>query len=166
MLVEKLTFAAAHYAALAIFVAGCWGFGRAVFVRLGVPVHGDFWLETAMATALGVGIFICVFQALGIAGLLNVPGVLLTVAVGFAAACVQFPAWLRQARALEPGPVLTWVEKAGLAALALVALPTLVAPLAPPAAFDELMYHLPYARQVAQSGTLGIHEWLRYPWFP
>lgn len=166
MLVEKLVFAAAHYAALAIFVAACWGFGRAVFVRLGAPVHRDFWLEMAMATALGVGIFICVFQALGIAGLLNVPGVLLPVAVGFAAACVQFPAWLRQARTLEPGPSLTWVEKAGLAALALVALPTLVAPLAPPAAFDELMYHLPYARQVAQSGTLGIHEWLRYPWFP
>ena len=51
-------------------------------------------------------------------------------------------------------------------ALALVALPALMAPLAPPAAFDELMYHLPYARQVAQSGSLGIHEWLRYPWFP
>ncbi|VTU15590.1 hypothetical protein H6CHR_00281 [Variovorax sp. PBL-H6] len=166
MPVEKLMFAAVHYAALAIFVAACWGFGRAVFVRLGAPVHRDFWLEMAMTTALGVGIFICVFQALGIAGLLNVPGVLLPVAVGFAAACVQFPAWLRLARALEPGRSLTSLEKVGLAALALVALPTLVAPLAPPAAFDELMYHLPYARQVAQSGTLGIHEWLRYPWFP
>jgi len=165
-MLEKLTFAAVHYAALAIFVAGCWGFGRALFTRLGAPVRHDFWLETAMATALGVGIFICVFQALGIAGLLNLPGVLLTVATGFAAACVQVPVWLRQARALDPGPSLTWVEKAELAALALVALPTLVAPLAPPAAFDELMYHLPYARQVAQSGALGIHEWLRYPWFP
>ena len=41
-----------------------------------------------------------------------------------------------------------------------------MAPLAPPAAFDELMYHLPYAREVAHSGSLGIHEWLRYPWFP
>ena len=163
---EKLTFAAAHYAALAIFIAACWGFGRALFARLGGLVHPDFWLETAMTTALGVGIFICVFQALGIAGLLNLPGVLLTVAVGFAAACVQVPAWLRQARALEPGPSLSWVEKAALAALALVALPTLLAPLAPPAAFDELMYHLPYARQVAQQGSLGIHEWLRYPWFP
>ncbi len=50
--------------------------------------------------------------------------------------------------------------------LALVALPALIAPLAPPAAFDELMYHLPYARRVAQTGALGIHDWLRYPWFP
>ncbi|OUM02235.1 hypothetical protein A8M77_12020 [Variovorax sp. JS1663] len=159
-------FAAAHYAALAIFAASCWGFGRALFLRLGSPMRGDFWLETAMATALGVGIFICAFQLLGIAGLLKMPAVLLIVAVGFAAACVQMPGWVRQARALAPGPRLSWVEKVALAALALVALPTLFEPLAPPAAFDELMYHLPYARQVAQSGTLGIHEWLRYPWFP
>jgi hypothetical protein len=58
------------------------------------------------------------------------------------------------------------VERVAAIALALVALPALVAPLAPPIAFDELMYHLPYARQVAQQGALGIHEWLRYPWFP
>ncbi|GAA4335976.1 hypothetical protein GCM10023165_12770 [Variovorax defluvii] len=161
-----MTFAAAHYAALAIFAAACWGFGRALFLRLGAPARSDFWLETAMATALGVGLFICVFQGLGIAGLLRMPAVLLVVAVGFAAACIQVPGWLRQMRALPPGPRLTWIEKVALAALALVALPTLFEPLAPPAAFDELMYHLPYARQVAQSGALGIHEWLRYPWFP
>ena len=166
MLLEKPMFAAAHYAALAIFAAACWGFGRALFARLGLPLHRDFWLETAMTTALGVGIFICVFQALGIAGWLTLPGVLLTVAIGFALACVQAPAGLRQARALAPGPPLSWVDKVALAVLALFALPTLVAPLSPPAAYDELMYHLPYARQVAQSGVLGIHEWLRYPWFP
>jgi hypothetical protein len=166
MFFEKLTFAAAHYAALAIFVAGCWGFGRAVFLRLGVPVRRDLWLETAMSTALGIGVFICALQALGIAGLLRAPAVLLLVAIGFAAACAQLPTWLREARAFESGPPLSWVDKAAFAALLLVALPTLFAPLALPAAFDELMYHLPYARQVAQSGTLGIHEWLRYPWFP
>ncbi|WP_256856599.1 glycosyltransferase family 39 protein [Variovorax sp. KK3] len=151
---------------MAIFAAACWGFGRALFLRLGSPVRGDFWLETAMATALGIGIFICVFQVLGIAKLLNMPAVLMVVAVGFAAACIQLPGWVRQARALVPGPRLSWLEKVALAALALVALPTLFEPLAPPAAFDELMYHLPYARLVAQSGSLGIHEWLRYPWFP
>jgi hypothetical protein len=161
-----LIFAAAHDAALAVFAAACWGFGRALFLRLGSPPRGDFWLETAMATALGAGVFICVFQLLGIAGLLNMPAVLMAVAVGFAAACAQLPGWVRQARALAPGPRLSWLDKVALAALALVALPTLFEPLAPPAAYDELMYHLPYARQVALSGTLGIHEWLRYPWFP
>ncbi len=165
-MLQKLMFAAAHYAALAIFVAGCWGFGRAVLSRMGSPVRRDVWLETAMAATIGIGIFICAFLVLGIAGAFDTLGVLLLVAIGFAAACMQFPGWLREARASDPGPPLTWVDKAGLAALALVALPTLLSPLAPPAAFDELMYHLPYAREVANSGTLGIHEWLRYPWFP
>ncbi|CAN7175201.1 MULTISPECIES: ArnT family glycosyltransferase [unclassified Variovorax] len=165
-MLQKLMFAAAHYAALAIFVAGCWGFGRVVQSRMGSPVRHDVWLETAVATALGVGVFICAFQLLGIAGAFDTAGVLLLAAIGFAVACVQFPAWRREVRAFDPGLPLSWVDKAGLVALALVALPTLLAPLAPPAAFDELMYHLPYAREVAQSGSLGIHEWLRYPWFP
>ena len=166
VLIQTLIFAAAHYAALAIFAAACWGFGRALFLRLGAPLRRDLWLEMAISTALGVGVFICVLQVLGIAGLLHAPAALLLVAVGFAAACAQMPAWVREARGFEPDPPPSWVEKAALAALALVAVATLFEPLAPPAAFDELMYHLPYARQVAQSGTLGIHEWLRYPWFP
>src|SRR6218665_1505790 len=74
---------------------------------------------------------------------------------------------VRALRAAAPAtPPWTRFERIAAIALALVALPALVAPLAPPAAFDELMYHLPYARLVAQQGTLGIHDWLRYPWFP
>jgi len=80
------------------------------------------------------------------------------------------PWWrdVRTVRALAVAPAAPWTraDKIAAIALGLVALPALVAPLAPPAAFDELMYHLPYARQVAQQGSLGIHEWLRYPWFP
>lgn len=166
MLLQKIMFAAAHYAALAIFVTACWGCGRALLSRLGAPARPDVWLETAMATTLGVGLFICAFQWLAIAGLFTATAVLALVAAGVVAACVQLPAWRRQVRTATPGVPLTRIEKVALAALALVALPTLVAPLAPPAAFDELMYHLPYARLVAQSGSLGIHEWLRYPWFP
>ena len=67
--------------------------------------------------------------------------------------------------AAAPAP-WTYLDKVAGVALALVALPALIAPLAPPHAFDELMYHLPYARLVADEGRLGIHEWLRYPWFP
>jgi len=159
-------FAAAHYAALAIFVAGCWGYGRALLSRIAAPVRRDVWLETAMATTLGIGVFICAFQWLAALGQFGLAGVLALVGLGVAAACVQLPAWLREVRAVDAGPPLSWIEKGALLALALVALPALVAPLAPPAAFDELMYHLPYARLVAQSGSLGIHDWLRYPWFP
>jgi hypothetical protein len=164
--IQKLMFAAAHYAALAVFIAACWGYGRAVLVRLGTPPRRDVWLETGMAIATGIGLFICAFQAIAIAGWLTRGVVIAAVVIGVAAAVPQLPAWLQQVRAREVTPPLSWLERVGLISLALVALPTLAAPLAPPAAFDELMYHLPYAREVANSGALGIHEWLRYPWFP
>ncbi|VTU16695.1 ArnT family glycosyltransferase [Variovorax sp. PBL-E5] len=159
-------FAAAHYAALAVFVVSCWGCGRALLSRFGAPPRPDVWLAAAMATTLGVGLFVCAFQALAIAGVFGRAGVVALVAAGLVAAALQCPAWLRELRAGPADAPFSALDRIALAALALVALPTLVAPLAPPAVFDELMYHLPYARQVAESGSLGIHAWLRYPWFP
>lgn len=171
-----MIFAAAHYAALAVFVVACWGYGRAVLSRIGVPTPADVWLEAAMSAALGVGLFICAFQVLAIAGVFGAAVVLASVAIGLVAAALQGPTWRREVHeraALTAFPSnwsvdasWSWLDKAALAALVLIALPALVAPLAPPAVFDELMYHLPYARTVAQTGTLGIHDWLRYPWFP
>lgn len=163
-------FAAAHYAALAVFVFSCWGYGRALLARLAPPPRRDLGLEAAVAVALGVGLFICAFQALAIFGAFKTGATVALVVAGFVAAAVQLPPWLRERRALrasEPAAApWTYVERVAMIALALVAMPALVAPLAPPIAFDELMYHLPYARQVAQQGALGIHDWLRYPWFP
>lgn len=159
-------FAAAHYAALAVFAAACWGFGRALLVRLGAPARRDVWLETAMAITAGIGIFVCIFQAFAIARQFTAGVVVASVAVGLVAVILQVAAWLRQVRGREVSAQLSWLEKLGLVVIALVAVPTLMAPLAPPAVFDELMYHMPYAREVAESGALGIYEWLRYPWFP
>ncbi|BEP64120.1 hypothetical protein GmRootV213_46740 [Variovorax sp. V213] len=164
-------FAAAHYAALAVFVIACWGFGRALLARLSPPPRRDAWLESAMAATLGVGLFICAFQVLAIFGAFKVGATVTLIAAGLVAAALQLrPGWrdVRTVRAAAVASAAPWTraDKIAAIALGLVALPALVAPLAPPAAFDELMYHLPYARQVAQQGSLGIHEWLRYPWFP
>lgn len=159
-------FGAAHYAAAAVFVVACWGFGRALLARIGAPPRRDRGLETAMASAAGLGLIVCVFQAIAIAGLFGRTAVIGTVALGLLAAALQAPAWRRERHASAPPAPFDFVEKLALLALALTALPALVEPLAPPAVFDELMYHLPYAREVAQSGRLGVHEWLRYPWFP
>lgn len=164
-------FAAAHYAALAVFVLACWGFGRALLARLSPPTRRDAWLEAAMAATLGVGLFICAFQVLAIFGAFKAGATVALIVAGVVAAALQLRPWwrdVRTVRALAVAPAAPWTraDKIAAIALGLVALPALVAPLAPPAAFDELMYHLPYARQVAQQGSLGIHEWLRYPWFP
>ncbi|MDM0014371.1 phospholipid carrier-dependent glycosyltransferase [Variovorax sp. J22P168] len=160
-------FGAAHYAAVFVFALACWGFGRALLSRIGAPPgRRDVWLETALAGAAGLALFICVFQAIAIAGLFGRASVLGAVALGLLAAALQAPAWWREVGARERPAPASFVEKLALVVLALTALPALVEPLAPPAAFDELMYHLPYARELAQTGRLGIHEWLRYPWFP
>ncbi|MDM0053075.1 glycosyltransferase family 39 protein [Variovorax sp. J22R115] len=159
-------FAAAHYAALAVFVVSCWGIGRMLLTRIGVPMRRDVWLETAMAIATGIGLVICVFQAFAIAGRFAVVVVWAVFAIGIAAALLQAPAWLREVRMREVPAALSWLEKLGMVVLAVLAVPTLVAPMGPPVAFDELMYHLPYAREVALTGSLGIYDWLRYPWFP
>jgi 4-amino-4-deoxy-L-arabinose transferase-like glycosyltransferase len=159
-------FGAAHYAAMAVFAVACWGLGRALLARIGAPGRRDAGLEAAMAAAAGLGLCVCAFQAIAIAGLFGRGAVLGTVALGLLAAVLQWPAWRRERGPRVPTAPFGFVEKLALLAFVLTALPALVEPLAPPAAFDELMYHLPYAREVAQSGRLGVHEWLRYPWFP
>ena len=148
------------------FVAACWGLGHALLSRAGAPKPGDVWLHAALSATLGLGLFVFAFQLLAIIGTLSVYAVWALVLAGLIAAGFQVPALRRELRARSVDGPFAWSEKVALVVLALIALPALFAPLAPPAVFDELMYHLPYARQVAQSGALGVHEWLRYPWFP
>ena len=64
---------------------------------------------------------------------------------------------MRQLRAREVPAALSWLEKLGLVVVAVVAVLTLVAPLAPPAVFDELMYHLPYAREQFHQPEIGCN---------
>ncbi|MEO7243226.1 MAG: hypothetical protein ABIW85_09975 [Variovorax sp.] len=168
-------------------MVACWGAGRTLFALLSLPIGRDGQLECAIATACGVGLFVCAFQWLGIVGVLLPAAVLALLMLGVLAGV--FFAWgtwrggarrwsgeqaLSHGTAATPTPpafatgfrTLPRTERFALVVLALIALPTLLAPLAPPFAFDEVMYHLPYAREVAESGRLGIYEWLRYPWFP
>ncbi len=100
-------FAAAHYAALALFVTACWGFGRMLLTRVGAPAVRDVGLEAALAATLGVGVVICGFQALAIAGMFGTAGVLGLVAAGLAAALAQAPAGWRDVRAVPAGAPLS-----------------------------------------------------------
>jgi hypothetical protein len=55
----------------------------------------------------------------------------------------------------------------GWMALGLLALaPLFVLALYPPTAFDEILYHLPFARAFAQSGALPVLPALKFPVFP
>jgi len=174
--IQKLMFGVTQYAALVVFIASCWGFGQVVLTRLRYsaqikpcqdsPARSDVWLDAAIAVTVGIGIFICVFQAFAIAGRFTSAVVIAMVALGIVAALIQLPSWIRQVNLRAVPPAWSWREKACLVVVTLTALTKLTLPLAPPAEWDELMYHLPYAREVMHSGSLIILEWIRYPWFP
>jgi hypothetical protein len=166
----KLLLASTHYALLAIFAFSCWGLGRILLRDRSSTRALPAPLVEPMAVALGIGICICVLQALAVAGLLTKLPTLGLLGSGWILGAI---AVITRARAgtLRFTPGASWKartrsEKTLLIALVLAALPTLFAPLSPPIAWDELMYHLPHAAQWASTGRLQVNEWLRYPWFP
>jgi hypothetical protein len=155
------SFLAAHLLALAVLTATAWAAGCLIMrsftweglaERLAVPI------------ALGLAVLAHVGFLLGALGLLQ-PGILiLTVFLGIAFLCWERrrPAGGNQAffRNLSPRTII-------LALLALA--PLFVLTLYPPTAFDETMYHLPFARAFAQSGALPAMSailGLRFPVFP
>ena len=173
LLLQKLIFAAQHIAALALFLWAAWGVGDLVGARLraGPPARhgtarGDAWLGLALSCALGIGVFVLLLQGLGIVGWLRPAATMALLLAALAAAAMRTPAAWRRLRAVPPAPAPTLAERTMRWVVAGAVVVCLIEPLSPPFAFDEMMYHLPWARETALSGRIGIHDWLRYPWFP
>ncbi|MGJ7580428.1 ArnT family glycosyltransferase [Variovorax sp. RHLX14] len=164
-MLNTLAFAGGQYALLAAWLFGCWGVGWALL--RGMP--GSAMTEP-VAIALGIGIWICALQALGIGGALTRTPVLMLAGFGAICGAMEVVRRIRNGRQAAPGTdrakASTTAEKWTFVAVALLAVPTLLAPLSPPMAWDELAYHLPHAQQWAATGRLQINDWLRYPWFP
>lgn len=168
---EKLQFALLHYAELAIFVASCYGIGIWI-TRLGKSFAAfDNIFSIALTICVGMGLFIVGLQALGILGLLKkvyvaallVAGLFLLVSSWF-----YRPASLAEnsemaSRSEKPRQKTHWFF---LSLLVLIVVDLFPLPLHPPMDWDELMYHLPHAREWATAGRLTVNEWLRFPLFP
>ena len=166
--IDKLIFLLAHYAALLLFVLSCGGLGQLALRNLlqrSVPMQR--WLAYGLYLCIGIGIMICTLQAFGVAGLLKGSWLIALLTVGWTSAVLQ------GVRALtpmiyKPTPLtgsflrLHWT----VWLLLLLSLGLVLFPLRLPYAWDELMYHLPHAREWAKTGKLQISEWLRYPYFP
>lgn len=140
-------------------------------------------LETAaVATPLGLVVVALAGLLLGLAGWLR-PGPVLLVAAGIHLA--GLPAWRALMRELRrsAGRPDGSADEAGdehrppslgasprralrLAAIAAALLPFALLTLYPPTAFDATLYHLPYARAFAASGSLPFLPDLRVPIFP
>jgi len=147
-----VSFLAAHLLTLAVLTATAWAAGS--WVRL--PMEGRAE-RLAIPIAAGLAVLAHLGFLLASLGLLR-PGILIALIV--AIHCAGFRRW-RSAFADLP-------DRSGRTiALGLVALvPVFILALYPPAAFDETMYHLPFARAFALSGGLPATPALRFPVFP
>lgn len=163
---SKFLFALGLYAQLAVFLAACLGWGQVVLRWHRKDLHA----RLPLSMALGMGVVICILQALAVLGQLTLFAIAATTGVGACLATLhglqlRNRQWISasrgQASLRRPG-----AERFIVALLVLQTLPLIIAPLSPPLSWDELMYHLPHAREWALSGTLQVNEWLRYPWFP
>ncbi len=164
---QRIAFILTHYGALTLFLLACWGLGHGLLRRLYAESSRVDGLGHALALLLGQGLVIAALQGLGIAGALRPASVGSLLAVAAAMA-------LWQARTLsrfETGWREAWrhrdrAERWAHTVVLLWVVSTLLVPLAPPLEWDELSYHLPLARQWAESGQIQPVTWLRYPWFP
>jgi hypothetical protein len=166
-MLPKIGYIISQYFYLFLFTFSAWGAGHGVLRRVRAPKHSG-WLEHGLSVTLGMAFAICVLQWLAIIGMLRAPWVIGLLTLGFTAGLIQ----LRPLTISAPHVIgLRWRamplhERCCLSVVLLCVLATLLAPLGPPLEWDELMYHLPHARQWAMTGHLDVNEWLRYPWFP
>lgn len=145
---QLAAFVGAHLLAFALLAATAWVAGRLVLRRL-EGLEGF-----AVSTALGLTLLAHAAFALGALGLLNRTALIVLVA---GIHLLGLPLW-REAR-------WTWSWRTALG-LILAAAPLFVLALYPPTAFDETLYHLPYARAFARTGGIPFLPELRYPIFP
>ena len=168
---DVLAYLLEQYVILFVFVFACWGTGRFALQSLGIDslqisISYRSNLLNPLATAFGVAIAACGLQWLAVIGHLQKGPVLILLMVGLILT-TRFLMTKRDGLRRSPG-LRSWSrnEQAAFVVMLLIAFPTFFAPLAPPLDWDELMYHLPHARQWANSGSLTVDLWLRYPWFP
>jgi hypothetical protein len=155
------SFLAVHLLALAILTATAWAAGSLVSSLVLRALSWESRAERlAVPTALGLAVLAHLGFLLGALGLLR-PGVLVAVIVAvLVVALTPVPAPTSPPPSLGEGTGV----RVTLVLLALV--PLFVLAIYPPTAFDETLYHLPFARGFARSGGLPAMPALRFPVFP
>jgi hypothetical protein len=148
------SFLATHLLALAVLAGTVWAAGSWVLRTIST----DGWAERlALPATIGLALLAHLGFLFASLGLLR-PGVLIVVIMAVHGAA--FRAW----RAAVADLAIGSGRKVALGLVALV--PIFVLALYPPIAFDETLYHLPFARAFARAGELCITPALRFPVFP
>lgn len=160
---DKIQFIAQHYASLLLFGIAFWGLGHAMVAACTRQRLADPWLHHALCLTLGMGLATMAFQWMAAGGGLRRGNINVVLITGCLLALGQAIRAYRR-RDDRPAARVPWETFLYVLLPLLLALPTVFEALRPPYRGDELMYQLPNARQWAQTGTLSVNEWLRYPW--
>jgi hypothetical protein len=142
--------------AFALLLSTAFSLGQIAVRWLGLSLPSR-WEAAAVSVAAGLALGGQLSWLLAAAGFLRIEAVL---ALAAAAHLVAARGWRAGFRA----PSRSSIRLALGAAILL--LPCFALTLFPPHAFDELTYHLPFARGLAATGHLNFHEDLRLPVFP
>jgi hypothetical protein len=164
-MINKIQFAIFNYSLLALFACSCFGLGVWVVRSIRSFSTLDKMFAVVLTIGLGLGVHILSLQILGALGLLTksyIAGLLSLGMIGFA-----FNLFVRLRHSDQIViPVVAKQHWFFHALLCVLAIELFAKPLRPAIGWDELMYHLPHAREWASAGKLTINEWLRYPLFP
>jgi 4-amino-4-deoxy-L-arabinose transferase-like glycosyltransferase len=159
--VSVWTFALKHLIVLVLIASTALAIGLPWLRRLSLTAAE----RVAMAEAVGLAVAGHLVLGLGLVGRLEPAAILAVVVVAHVIArrdLHDVGSRSRRAWRLRP-PGVRWLG-AAIGALALS--PIVLCALYPPLAFDETLYHLPYAREFARTGSLPFLPDLRFPVFP
>ncbi|SDW64774.1 ArnT family glycosyltransferase [Thiocapsa roseopersicina] len=161
----KLAFALDQLTWLATYAIAAFGAGQRLLAPLAMA-DLDAGLRSSLRLAAGIGVFVVSLFLLAATGLLVSNAILLLVLSGLVAAAAHGLTVVRSSRkipvSVRPGQVSPR-EWFWILLILLSVIPLLTRALQIPFQFDELMYHLPTARDWAREGGLTVNESLRYP---
>lgn len=156
-LIDTATFFAGHYAVLAAFLFFSFLWGGIIVDSLFPGYKGE---KIFLYTSLGLGLLIVfLFYSALFSMLYN------TVIVCFLLLPLLYYIYSRNYSIVIPNYNHNWHVPMviGLVVSSMILLPILLLPLYPPLMWDEISYHLPYARVYSQSHSLEVNQFLRFP---
>ena len=153
------SFLGTHLFILLILGATAWVAGRVVLSRFPLADGAE---RLAVPLALGLAVLGLLLLGMGLLGLLARGPLLALLAVIHLAG---LGAWREAARRVWP--LLASARwRAATVGLIAASAPFFFLALYPPTAFDETLYHLPFAREFVRTGGVPFLPDLRYPVFP
>jgi len=159
----NLTFIAQHYSLLCVLLLLSYIAGSVIIKSYAVPEDSG---RVFLYTSSGIGVIIVALFYVSLFGLFNRSTILSGMLLFLGYYCVRgdFSIFLpRKLKVQDKESFSSQKKLLWTAAVFMLFSPFLFLPLYPPTAWDEISYHLPYARYYVENMGLSVNAFLRYP---